>query len=624
MPPKILLPALLLLCAQPVLFAQKDNDNNVRISESRREFRFVKGNSANPVQVQEQSTRTYYCNSYRTEIPIVEFYSDVEKIDDVEILVDQSRKHGVTPRYEYYNSDGIFYSDARVCYFQLPLAKQATTSKVKFSKTILDPHYFTTIHFMESQQVNDGELRIVVPDWMQLELKELNFARYRITKTVEKKGGETIYTYRSVNLPALKRESSSPGISYYAPHIMVLNKYSETKDGRITFFNTLADQYKWYHSLVSSVENDKSQLAARAKEITTGLSGDEAKVRAIYQWVQDNIRYIAFEDGIAGFKPEKAQEVMNKKYGDCKGMANLMTELLSSLGIDARRCWIGTRHLAYDYSTPSLIVDNHMICVWMDKGKKVFLDGTEKYIGLGEVAERIQGRQVLIEDGDKFILDKVPVANYLQNTAYEKRTLSIEGSSVKGRITQNWKGENKEMLLSGLHAVKMDKQETALKSYLGDGKQNFEISGLKINNLLDYNKDASVEYDVNWKDVVTEFGEESYLEVDNRRSLENFRFDTTKRTLPYWFYFKDHLVFETDIKLPAGKKINELPGNLNIKQPGYFFKGEYKLNGPTLSYRCEIVLNQSEIRPEHFSQWNRDIDQLRNFYNQQIVLTKVK
>ena len=46
------------------------------------------------------------------------------------------------------------------------------------------------------------------------------------------------------------------------------------------------------------------------------------------------VRYIAYEDGIAGFKPDKAQEVLRKKYGDCEGMGNLMTEMLKSIGLD--------------------------------------------------------------------------------------------------------------------------------------------------------------------------------------------------------------------------------------------------------------------------------------------------
>ncbi|MEI9945443.1 MAG: hypothetical protein WDN26_14655 [Chitinophagaceae bacterium] len=41
-------------------------------------------------------------------------------------------------------------------------------------------------------------------------------------------------------------------------------------------------------------------------------------------------------------------------------------------------------------------------------GKKYFLDATETNIGFDEYAERIQGRQVLIENGDSYMLERVP------------------------------------------------------------------------------------------------------------------------------------------------------------------------------------------------------------------------
>ncbi len=52
-------------------------------------------------------------------------------------------------------------------------------------------------------------------------------------------------------------------------------------------------------------------------------------------------------------------------------MANLTKELLLASGFDARLCWIGTNHIAYDYSTPSMSVDNHMICALYIKGQVV-------------------------------------------------------------------------------------------------------------------------------------------------------------------------------------------------------------------------------------------------------------
>ena len=95
-----------------------------------------------------------------------------------------------------------------------------------------------------------------------------------------------------------------------------------------------------------------------------------------------------------------------------------------------------------------------------------------------------------------------------------------------------------------------------LKQYLSEGKQNFEISNLKIDNLSNYNADLKVEYDVVWKDVLTVFDKEIYLDVDNRRNFDNFEIDTAKRKLPYWFDFKNNMVFETEIQIPPGKTIS--------------------------------------------------------------------
>lgn len=618
---KLLLLLIFFSAANFLLAQDAETDNNITIQKSIREFRIVKGNDAHPVQIKEESQKIYFCNNYRTEIPVVEFYNDMTSIDDVKIFTNGSKKHGIVPMYDYYSADGIFYSDARVCYFKLPLLKQGSTSEVTFRKTTLDPHFFTTIYFMDDKKIENQEVKLIVPSWMQLEIKEFHFAKYRIKKEVSAKGDETVYTFTMQNLPAATNESRSPGPGYYMPHILVLCKSATPNNETFVYFKTVKEQYNWYRQLVEEIGNDPAIIREKTLAITSGLSTDEEKVKAVFQWVQDNIRYIAFEDGIMGFRPAKAQDVLLKKYGDCKGMANLLTEMLRSIHLDARKCWIGTRHIAYDYSTPSLSVDNHMICAWMKNGKPVFLDATEKYIGFGETAERIQGRQTLIENGKEFLLEKIPVASYLQNTASENRKFTLEGNVLKGHSTQTWKGENKEWLLTQLNAIKQDKKENILKEYLAAGMKDFEISNLKITNINDYNADLKVEYDVVWKNAISEFGKESYLDIDNRRFFQDFTIDTNKRKLPYWFQFKNNLVFETEIKIPERKAVTTLPAPLAINQPGYNFKAAYKTVGGKLIYRNEIIITKTELVPEAFTQWNDDIKKLSNFYNQQIEFT---
>jgi transglutaminase-like putative cysteine protease len=600
------------------------DEKNAVISKSSRQFRFIKGDGINPVQIKELSSRTYACNSYRTSVPVAEFYNNVEKIEDVDIYVDGSKKHGIIPRYEYYSANDIFYSDAHVCYFELPLEKKGSTSKVNFTKTILDPRYFTTIFFPDDLHIVDQEIRIAVPSWMEVEIKELNFARYNVNKKIEPGVDETVYIYTMKDIPATRNESSAPGLTYYAPHLLVLCKSAKPKEEQYTYFKTLKEQYDWYKKLVDQIGDDEKPVRQKAEALTAGLLTEEEKVKKIFQWVQDNIRYIAFEDGIAGFKPEMAQEVLRKKYGDCKGMANLLTIMLRSIKLDARRCWIGTRHIAYDYSTPSLSVDNHMICAWMNKGKPVYLDATEKYIGYGEIAERIQGRQTLIENGNLYLLEKVPVQTHLQNTATESRKLSIDGTDLIGYVVQTWKGENKEWLLTVLNTIKSDKQENALREYLVDNNAGFEISNFKITNINDYNADLRVEYELVWKNALTRFENETYFEINNRRHYEDFKVDTGKRKMPYWFDFKNHLVLETEIILPNGIVVGTIPEKLMIRRPGYSFEGSYIVSPGKVTYKNEIIIDKIEIPVEGFDQWNQDIAGLINFYNQQMVLIDKK
>jgi hypothetical protein len=600
----------------------QDPDKNITIQEAKEEYRFVKGDKENPVQVKQTMETSYLCNDFRISIPIVEFYNKQIEVNDVNIWIDGDKVKGFSPNNDYYSVDGVFYSDARVCFFKLPLEKKGSISKVKFEKTVLDPRYFTNIFFAESYYIEKKQVSIIVPKWMKVEIKEYNFKGYSISKEVNNKSDEDIFIYTITKAPMMKQEKQAPGATYIVPHLLIMSKYADAGGQTVTYFNTLADQYKWYRQLVNQIGNETTAIKTKAEEIIKGIVGDIEKVKALYQWTQDNIRYIAYEDGIAGFKPEKAQEVLRKKYGDCKGMGNLMAEMLKTIGLDGRLCWLGTNHIAYDYSTPSLGVDNHMICAWLYKGKTYYLDATEKYIGFGEIAERIQGRQVLIEDGDKYILQNIPVATQLQNTGYEKRTLQIEGNNLSGKVVQTWKGENKEWLLSQLHEIKKEKQEDALKEYLAEGNPSYQIRNLKIININDYNADLKIEYDLFFKDAVTAFDKDLYLELDDRKDLGQLKFDIEKRKLPFEFHFKDHVVFETELLLPAGAKIATLPAALNIDRPGYSMSGQYILDKNKLTYRREIMLKRTRLTKDLFEGWNNDVTKLNEFYNNQLTITK--
>ncbi len=615
--------ALPLILFFPQASFSADKDSNVVVSASKELYEFVWQKSANNVQVKQSLNTSYYCNSYRTTIPVAEMYDNETSIDDVDFTVDGKKPKDIKPQYSYYSVDDIFYSDEHICFFPLPLERKGSSSTVSFKKTISDPRYFINIFFSEPYMVMNKEVNIKVPRWMKVELKEMNFKGYQISKSSHYDSGDDadIYTYTIKNLPAKENENDCPGPSYIYPHILVLSKEASVDNGKTTYFNTVADQYAWYHQLVSNIGSDEAAVKAKAQEITSGITNDLDKIKAIFYWMQNNIRYVAFEDGIAGFRPDKANEVIRKKYGDCKGMANATKELLKSLGYDARLCWIGTNHIAYDYSTPSLSVDNHMICALKFQGKMYFLDATENYLAFNEYAERIQGRQCLIEDGDKYILINIPSTTYQQNSDEEKRILSVNGTDLKGTATHEWRGEEKEYILTELNAVKKDKSEESFIRYLSNNNKDYILTDLKTSDVNNFDKNLTVSYSINHKNAVSSFGKDYYVDLDFGKEMNDYRFDTSKRDLDYWFPYKTNVIRETQLIIPAGYTVTSLPPSVEIKNANYEFTITYTQTPDKLIYKKNLIIKNTKLVKSEFTQWNKDIEKLDASYNEQIILT---
>ncbi len=605
--------------------AASSPDSSAIISSSKYTYQFNYDKKAKLVEVKQVLNNTYTSTAYQVTIPVVEYYNDYTTIDEVECRVDNHSLKDFKPEYSYYSVGDVFYSDSRICYFPLNLFKKGSKGDVSFTETITDPKFFTSVYFSEPYKVSSKEVSFKIPRWMKVELKELNFGSYDIKKTVTYNSSDDadVITYVAHNIPAMSREDNSPGPTYLYPHIMVLCKSAAVADHNFTYFTTLDNQYAWYKELVKSVVNDNNIINTKAREITKGLTNDMDKIKAIFYYVQDNIRYIAFEDGIAGFKPEKADEVLRKKYGDCKGMANLTKALLVSLGYDARLCWLGTNHIAYDYQTPSIAVDNHMICGLNYKGKTIYLDATETYLGINEYAERIQGRQVLMENGDKYILARIPIAPASQNYDQESGKYTINGNALTGSVDHLWKGEEKEAVLAGLNNIKKERADDAMIKFLSNNNNDYEITNLNLSSTDNPDKDLTAKYNVNIKNGVSLFSKSYYVDLDSRKEFINYSIKIGERKHDYWFDYRTNINKYVELTMPVGYKVASLPAPLNIANPDYEFHIQYETLPGKLVYKKTILIKNTHLVTSKFGQWNKDIELLARTYNDNATLKPI-
>lgn len=604
--------------------AYKENSPvaNIVITSSietyRYEFNKLKGN----VEIKGEINNKYTCTNYREKGYYYEFFDDQTLLDGVE-LYENGQKGFANTELKDYNDNDIFYSDAKVYTLDLNFPKKDWQNEVRLKKTIKDPRYFCTVYFPGSYPVAQKEINVVIPKWMNAEIKEFNFEGYEVSRkqTFSEKENADVFTYIITNLPARKSEPRQPGPSYILPHIMILSKSANLNGQEFTFFKTLADQYNWYKQLVGLCKNDATVIKPKALEIIAVAKTDTDKIKAILYWVHENIRYVAFEDGIAGFKPDEAQNVLNKKYGDCKGMANLIKQLLIAAGFDARLAWLGTNHIRYDYSTPSLCVDNHMICCVILNGKKYFLDGTESYLPFNSYAERIQGRQVLIENGNSYLLERIPATTFSQNLSEFKENLRVTDNALTGDIEYLYRGESKEQLLSSIRSSKKEMLDAQLEQYISNNNKNYLVSNMTTSDLNQVDGDLLIKFKVNNAGAVSSFGNDMYIDIDYNKSFNHLLFDSSRKN-DYCFSIKYNYKTETNLEIPSGYKVSTLPSDFEFKHPDFSFSIRFTIDNNVIHYKKQLEVYNTYLKKSVFSEWNKAVDQLSSKYLDQIILSK--
>ncbi len=603
-------------------FRNKYPKNDIVAVSYREEYTFSTGNTGNVVATENITQVLVPVKDFISSGQVV-FYNDESSIETIKASSSKTRNIRFTRECSDYQSNGIFHSDARICKIAIPLEERGLPIYFSYEKKIRDVKYLTSVYFHEYLPVEEKTIVFNVPDWLEIDIREFNFEGYSIQKKTEKdaSGKNTVYTYQLKNLQALQKEYRSPNIARSYPHIIVVSKSFTDKGQRKVLFESVKDLYAWYHSLRLQVKNNPEELKPLVNQLTAGKKTDIEKIEAIYYWVQDNVRYIAFENGIMGFKPDEAQNVYKNKYGDCKGKANLLTEMLRVAGFDARLTWIGTADLPYDYSLPSLVVDNHMICTVVLGGKHYFLDGTEDNIAFNDYAHRIQGKQVLIEDGDKYILDKVPEFPAERNKVENKLKLKLDGEIITGTYSAIYNGESKIGLVSAYQSIRNDNKTDAFDSYLRNGNANLQISNIKNPQWDNRQKPLEVAFDLKASHQVTKTGNELYCTLDWRKELSSLEFDSTRKN-DYEFSSKLYYTTQTEFTVPDGYKIDYLPDALNIQKPSWAFEGSYTGNGNVITYTKKMVVNTPILRKADITAWNEFIKAVNKFYAEQVVLVK--
>ncbi len=590
----------------------------------------------NQLQIESKEIKSYFITSdkpnYFSEGEI--YFSDLITIKSFEAysLIPEGKKYKKVKVTEFQdsfdNDDAIFYDENKKRTFVFPSLVQGAKTYQVSSLLINEPRYFGKFFFESYLPVENSVFEMIVPIDVEFTAYKLGKNTEKIQYSQEKDGKNTIHRWWMTDLSPLKRQDDAMPISYYSPHlVIVINRYKDNDGKMVDVASNLQTMFNWYSSLLAKVDLSVSaEMQQITDSITRNKSNELEKLKSIYYWVQDNIKYIAFEHGMEGIIPRDPKKIMSKRYGDCKDMAMLIHVMAKSVGINTYPSWIGTRDIPYSYEQfPSMNVDNHMIVIYEDSQKKTyFLDATNKLLDINRPSSFTQSKQALAYlSSNQYKLFTVPEVSANENFISDSVYLRIVNDSLIGKGVAHFNGYIRQNFANILSGLNVEKIISTIESITKKGNNKYKIDTAYYNT-LDRDSVLTIHYSFVIKDYITISGDEIFVNLNIDKSLKDSKIEIAQSPYPIFQSRKISWNNNFVLEIPEGYTIEYSPNDYEILSNYLSLNGKYYKNSKSIYLNQNAIINYLMLPTEEFTNYNNIIKKINQSYNQSVTLKKIK
>lgn len=489
----------------------------------------------------------------------------------------------------------IFYSDQRAKIFTLPALEPGSIIEYRYRLSIKGRTLWHSWMFQDEIPTLHSRFTLIHPsEW------DLNFRLYNMSLepqvTSAPQGFKSTHVWDARDIPAMNPEIAMPArkevLSYLSIAPVGINNWDNVAG--------------WYDNLASPREKADQEIHKLAEELTDGITENRQKLQRIYEWVRDNVRYIAVEIGIGGYQPHPATEVLSHKYGDCKDMTTLLVSLAKAADIPVSPVLISTiQNGQADTTLPSPFHFNHAIAYYPATGDSgVWMDATEKGCPFGQLPWYDQGVPVLVvgHDGKGTIkvTPKSPAENNRADIHWEVNLNGDGSARVTGKT--RFRGAIASELRESFFYSAAEQIDQWLETYLaqrctGAVLDSFSITGMEsVEDPLqvDYQFHTSSFARIRSEDLVFEPAEMSPFEIPNF-------FTAKSRTYPIKLKFPLTQEFSMRVQFPLQFKPGTVMLRDSLVSPFGIEKCSIDIDVGSLMVKNVHQLIRSEIQPSDYS-----------------------
>jgi len=511
--------------------------------------------------------------------------------------------------------DFVFYSDIRAKIFTLKGVENGGLIEYQYTKNIRNPIYQSGWNFQHDDPTLISRFTLVIPQQWNVHWKN-----YNIDLEPDEVGWEAVskktMTWEARDIPGIDVEYGMPPKEGIRARIAFSPAGVESWD----------DVGKWFYNLSKERLKPNHKISELAHKLTASCQNDLEKLKAIYQFVQQNIRYLAVEVGIGGFQPHFVEEILEARYGDCKDMGVLIIALSRLVGLEVYPALVSTRYKAgVDVDLPSQHPFDHLIVYAPLDSSEIWLDATERHCPFGQLPRYDQGIDVLvIEEEGKITFRTTPLNSAENNRKIQELFVKLdEEGNIQCQGQTYYYGVPAMNLRKTLRNLNNTQQKDWLTRYISFWCSGSEINDFAIPDTLGNEDPLLLLYRFQAPNFASKEGDLMIFEGGVLNRLESdFDYSEKERNYPLEFDYNQKSIDRIKFLIPDGYQIHHLPKTEQINSDLGRISIFYDQRADTLIYERFFEMRQIRLEPEEYSQFKEILGWLTKHDREKIILRR--
>jgi len=516
--------------------------------------------------------------------------------------------------------DGTTYADHRVKAvdpenYEYPYTVEYTY-EVSFSEVINYPQWSPVSDF--NVAVEKSTFTLIVSKFTSCRYYEKNLtAKVKVSTTAE----NNVYAWELINQPAYCYENFCPAIQDFTPGVIIAPS-KVLVEGYEGNFETWEGYGQWISKLNEGKNNLSKETKEKIRKMTEGITEDRAKIKKLYEYMQNKTRYVGIQVGIGGFQPFDAETVDRLSYGDCKALSNYMKSLLEVVGINSKYTLIqsGDDNPTFHADFPSNQFNHAILCVPLAKDT-VWLECTSQRMPFNYLGTSTCNRQALVIDDGSGKLVQTPTLDAGSN---------LESRMIKVALDQT--GNGFADIKTTYNGSTYDRYVPILMSDQADRKKiltrkihipNFELDNFTISESKSEKPSVTEGLNLTITGYSTKVGERIMLCLNMMNKLSESPFQSATRktevSLVWPVYEVDTIIYT----FPAGYTLEKKPANISLQSDFGKYTTEVTKTESAMQYVRTFEVYKGNYPVDRYDEIVTFFENIATADEKKVMLTKV-